>query len=72
MRIFLSRKTAAELGPWIAELFGSRPFRIVTPPEAYTSDFDVALVSRDVTGRSPAEGARRCNRHRGTWKASWR
>ena len=52
MRIFLSGKAAEELGPRIAELFGSRPFSIVTPPDAYASDFEVALVSRDVTGRS--------------------
>ena len=52
VRIFLSDWAANDLRPGIAQLLGSRPFRIVTPPEAYSSDFEVALISRDVTARS--------------------
>jgi phosphoglycerate dehydrogenase-like enzyme len=52
VRIFLSDRAASELQPRISALFGGTPFRLVTPPEALASDFDVAFVSRDVTGRS--------------------
>ena len=52
MRILLSARAAADIGPRIAAVFGSRPFQIVTPPHGLTADFDTAFVSRDVTARS--------------------
>ena len=52
MRILLSGKAAAEVGPRIARIAASRPFEILTPPEGLAADFDVAFVSREVTGRS--------------------
>ena len=51
MRLFLSDRAAAEIGPRIATTFGSRPFQLLTPA-ASPRDFEVALLSRDVTGKS--------------------
>jgi phosphoglycerate dehydrogenase-like enzyme len=52
VRILLSSRAAAELAPRIAAACGRNPFEILTPPAGFTRDFDVAFVSRDVTGRS--------------------
>ena len=52
MRIFLSERGAADLGSRVSQVLGSRPHRIITPPDGYSSDFEVALISRDITARS--------------------
>jgi phosphoglycerate dehydrogenase-like enzyme len=52
VRILLSEKTAAPARPRIEQVLKSHPFEILTPPAGFTRDFDVAFVSRDVTGRS--------------------
>jgi len=52
VRILLSDKAAAAIGPRIAAVFGARPFQVLTPAEGLTRDFDAAFVSRDVTARS--------------------
>jgi phosphoglycerate dehydrogenase-like enzyme len=52
VRILLSTKAATEVGRRIARLAAPDPFEILTPPEGRARDFDVAFVSRDITGRS--------------------
>lgn len=51
MRLFLSEQAAAVARTGIAQAFGARAFELVTPA-SNPGDFDVAFVSRDVTGRS--------------------
>jgi phosphoglycerate dehydrogenase-like enzyme len=52
MRIFMSETAAAGLGGEVARVLGALPHHIVTPGTAAAADFEVAFLSRDVTGRS--------------------
>lgn len=52
MRILLSAAAEAALRNDIADIFAGRPFEVLTPRDGLTRDFDVAFVSRDVTGNS--------------------
>lgn len=52
VRILLSEKTAGTARPLIEQVLKSHPFEILTPPGGFSKDFEVAFVSRDVTGRS--------------------
>src|SRR6187455_2162201 len=52
MRLLLSARAAPELAPRIRAAFGAAPIEIVTPPAGLAADFEIAFVSRDVTGRS--------------------
>jgi phosphoglycerate dehydrogenase-like enzyme len=52
VRILLSEKTAIAARLRIEQVLKSQPFEIVAPLDAASSDFDVAFLSREVTGRS--------------------
>ena len=52
MRILLSEKAAIAARARIEQVLKSQPFEIIGPLDAASRDFDVAFLSREVTGRS--------------------